>query len=1200
VGVFSSIEVLLTIVLASIISIFFLFKKFKELQGRSNSCVLSKDWSAWGECSRNCGNEGWQFSTRTVLQLESQGGDPCRVQDMLRSQSCPGNNAQCGKACVPGNPDLYTWSSCPTCTIPGELPTQWKVVPPLSSATTGGQDCQISDVFFSRTCDQVTQACPPDIDCKLEFYASSSCALGPCENTGQTGLQFLYFRIAQQKSGRGKECDFRQLVQVVQCSDNTQVCDCNAGGASDWGSFSECNASCGPGISAALRKTPSPNCPNVSFTVCSYTACENNTCVPPSIDLVRAECYLLCAGLPTSTLAAGFCSTSSIFTEVCGNFLTGQGCAEPQDCSFSSWSAFGQCPQACDPQNLLGTVSERQRYIVRPSRGGGRSCDDPSFITQDFEPCANWVNVSYSAYDIETNNFVASVSLAQCFPQVCSYSDWYSITSCQNPIGCSNSNNPFGTITYNRSITSVADNCSTDPNFYLSYSNCSLPACIQCLWSDSVNITDGVRSFWCAQESMSTAFIPNILVSQTNITGVTCDQYQKSCSANENDPLVPGTLGTCSSFYWTCPSVDQCPADSLGRVCSGNGEFEYYFQNGSISCRCACFPQYSGPSCSTYEGSCPIASASGLVCNGMGDCLPSGTGFSCSCFNPLNTSSDCSGNNSDVGDRGWCWIFGTVKSSLPNDKAVTLKKLLGAQRISQQFTFESCTMLSFQSQQLAQLLSSSFIESYTNVYLTTPTNLNFLVGAAPNVLTASTLSINSACLEGVIEPFSPPNLIASVSQFQRNNYYSQINDITTQELLLALGYEVPQDEIVGGTTINSNYLSFKPVQELNYVPISVASPLYYNTFIDPNVNAAPIGNVRSALSISQYFTPSLSGNVFTPNTPEEGTYTQVRWLTFNNFSRDSSNDTTFTQYIPGEAVGFATIDNETFSMNGAFTNSSVYNFYFQNAFTGNVFTWTQFYALRFDGSITKHFNDPAPLAEKLKVPFLTVTFPYLDDNPEKYPYSFPYAVNNNVPTGLQLTDNRMIVAMNMSASPSDESGITPPGDNPIVFPFTIPGFAQAYRFCNGASNQDCLATRVLWNPTESSFLGNETGSLELRSVRSSGGSVFTPPIVINGETILPGTPNLNPFSPCTAVYNQLSDESLNHPQCSTNFYSPRGLHSDTVYSLSSYNCTRSDGTNEPQHRLNPMASVFTCKLFQWFAKYGTGSAMPITISYSYN
>lgn len=1174
VGLLPTVEVFLTLCVVSFITIFFLYKKFKELQAKNNSCILSKDWSAYGVCSRNCGSDGWQFSTRSVVQLETKGGEPCKIEDMLRSQSCPGNALQCGKACVPGNPSVYTWSSCPTCTRPGELPTQYKIVPPLSPATTGGQDCQISDVFFSQTCNTVVQACPPDIDCELELYASSSCALGPCENTGQTGVQFLYFRVVQQQSGRGKECDFRDLVQVQACADNTQPCNCNSGNPNDWGAFSECNASCGPGIQASIRKVPLANCPNVSFTVCSYTSCENSTCVPPSIDLVRAECYLLCAGLPTSTLAPGFCSASSIFTAVCADLLTGgSGCAQPQDCSLSSWSNFSTCPQQCDPQNLFGTVTERTRYIVQPSQGGGKSCNDPSLVFQDFEPCANWVNISYTAYNTDTNNFQSSVSLAQCFPQVCSYSAWYSISSCQNPLMCSNSEYPFGQIILNRSITSGASGCSTDPTQYFSYSNCTLPACTSCLWSNTVLITNETRSFLCSQESVSVGFLPNTLVSQTNIAGVTCDDYQKSCSANESDNLVPGQQGTCSSFYFSCPQLAKCPIDASNRVCSGNGEYEYFFneQSGSFSCRCSCFPQYSGNSCSDYVGSCPIASVSGLMCNGMGSCVAQGSGFSCSCYNSLNTTSDCSGETNELVDHGWCWINETVKSTLPNEKAVVLKKLLGAQRISNQFSFESCTELALHSQQLSQVLATSFSVPFTNVFLSVPTNLKFNVGVSQTVQQTSTLSINSAFLEGIVQPFSPPNLVASLSLYHLDYYYSNFNDITAQEILLALGYGIPSSETIGNQSVSSNYLSFKPVLDSNAIPVSIASPLYFTTYIDPNLSLQSYGTVQSQ-SLSQYFLPSVSGNVFTPGTPEQGTYTQIRWLTFNSFSRDTISG--FKTYVDQREnfsnLSFSYIQEEKYTMGGAFNAWNLNVDYSDGSGGGNDIGFEQRLQVQLLGEITKHFNDPNPLTEKLKVNNLTITFPYLEA--EKFSYSYNLGTET-------YTDNRMIAMTNFYESLFDATAPVLPRRNYFIY-------------CNGLANADCLARRVLWNPKDSgyNFLQDETQPLTLNSIRFTSAPVGS--VGPNGIPIAKFA-----YDPCSSrANNSLYEETLNHPECSTNFQDFRGLFSDTKYSLSSYNCNNGQG----QHRTNPMGSIFTCKLFQWFAKYGQGSAMPITISYSYD
>jgi hypothetical protein len=93
----------------------------------------------------------------------------------------------------------------------------------------------------------------------------------------------------------------------------------------------------------------------------------------------------------------------------------------------------------------------------------------------------------------------------------------------------------------------------------------------------------------------------------------------------------------------------------------------------------------------------------------------------------------------------------------------------------------------------------------------------------------------------------------------------------------------------------------------------------------------------------------------------------------------------------------------------------------------------------------------------------------------------------------------------------------------------------------------------------------------------------------------------------TPLGNSLVDESLNHPECTVNYIDiDQTPAQNPILSLSSYECKpvqQIDPTQPTEvglHRTNPLGTVFTCKLFQWFVKYGKGSSMPIVVSYNYN
>jgi hypothetical protein len=480
---------------------------------------------------------------------------------------------------------------------------------------------------------------------------------------------------------------------------------------------------------------------------------------------------------------------------------------------------------------------------------------------------------------------------------------------------------------------------------------------------------------------------------------------------------------------------------------------------------------------------------------------------------------------------------------------LNLKKLLGAQRLSSQFSAESCTQLSAQSQELLTVLQTSFTNNYSQVYLTIPKNYDFNLGSSPQILSSRALSISSANLEGVIQSLSPPNLILN-----NRTYYSSVNDLTSQQILLALGYSLPADEIIGAFTLSGNYLSFKPVKVAHSSPVTVESPLYFTTFIEPAFQQLQQSLTVPLATTGLIIGPQI-GNVLTPDVPFASTFTQVRWLSFEDFTGYADK--------PVEQSGVFFVPNENWSFKGAFSAQSLMLVDAQSF-------WAQYLTVSLYGSITKFFNDPSPTSMKRTVQEYTITFPYLEEEfPEKFPYTFPYSR-----TPGPYTDNRIIVRTNEGTDPDTAA----------------PTSLQPYQECDANKNMDCLGTRMAWDTP--SFLLNETNSLTFRSLRQN--------TRIAGNWYFNQCNSANP-----PLGNGGNDETLNHCECTQGYTFLGQGQNETRVILSIYNCFRevipalNINLNNGQHRANPLGSIFTCKMFQWFTKHGKGSAMPITISYNY-
>ena len=629
-------------------------------------CTPEKTWGPYGDCTRNCAG-GFKYRTRAIEFMANHGGANCLESDLLQSISC-NDDIPCGVNCIPGDPADFQWGNCPPCSK-GVKPLQWKTVLPLKEATYMGQDCDIDEVIMVRECEGNIPPCPPDIDCQLSAYAESTCS-APCGS----GTKYIFSSISVLPQGDGQQCDLGQLVQQASCYEGS--CNC----APFTGTFSECNAACGPGIKVMFRPPGgNPNCPYISITSCEFTPCPNDTCTAPSVDFVQSLCYMQCAGLPFPEIDPQICFSQSILDAVCGGIFNND-CQEPRDCSLSSFSDFSECNATCSAAEPYGGIRTRIRTIVDPGNTGGISCLDKVFI--DTEPCNNRVPVSYSAFNEITESYIQSVSAPQCSTNGCSLSAWYSITGFQGGCGAC-------TQVWNRSLTFIGnvDQCPTDPSAYYSVSTCCgknlnipgrvtcglLPACSSCVW-DSVNNV----SFRCPTIDDGVIYRQVRLLSNSNNPNVDCNTAGFEClygKTSSGNPYYGNSQFSCSSYRYSCTSGQNqylCPQGCNGSFCNGNGTPKYSVSNNiTVSCECICHPGFYGVACENSLDRCPIASFSQLECNGLGSC--SGV---CVCDNPFDTTDDCTGSSTS-----WCWIYGNLSGSLQNSANTnvveTIRKLLG-------------------------------------------------------------------------------------------------------------------------------------------------------------------------------------------------------------------------------------------------------------------------------------------------------------------------------------------------------------------------------------------------------------------------------------------------------------------------------------------------------------------------------------------
>lgn len=631
--------------------------------GKVDCAFASWKTANYGPCSSVC--HGVQYATLSVIREAMNGGKECNPLDAIRSQSC-NTSVDCNQSCIPGDPSRIPWTACPICISSEIYPVQWKIIPPLQPATNGGTDCRLEDVLQTRPCEGFIPACQPNVDCVFAPYSITACNV-LCGSGTQNVLQ----SVSVFPEGNGTPCNPAFLTLQQSCYVD---CEC----LSFDGTFTTCNAACGLGIEARYQAGQPSTCSSIETRSCMITECENTTCSAPSVEYIQALCVLSCSGYPLPAFADGVCSTSAMMTTICAAGGAFDPCADPRDCSLSSWSSYSQCSiPLCSTARQDGGTQTAVRSIIANAVGGGVQCiDEVMLITQ---PCNAWASVTYEAYNTVTGTFASSVSDPQCTQSAdCEYSAFYSVSTCSAP--CQGT----GSITYFRSVTQFPDSpfsgrqCDLSPQNLTSYSNCTnSEACKPCIWYSPDN-DPGSFTFQCQYGEVGWKSEYVSLASNSNDTD--CFTTGSTCTFN-NTPItsegVTYTNGkedgvyrtlTCKAYGDVCSGFSKCPAPA-NLVCNGQG---VPVTVGS-TCTCECYEGWSGIACESFSGTqCPAGSNT-QPCSGVGVCNL--TNGSCTCPNGDTT------NNCSAQALAWCWVYTdyVMDNCAPvSDFSWPMRKLMGA------------------------------------------------------------------------------------------------------------------------------------------------------------------------------------------------------------------------------------------------------------------------------------------------------------------------------------------------------------------------------------------------------------------------------------------------------------------------------------------------------------------------------------------
>jgi hypothetical protein len=192
-------------------------------------CQLS-DWTAWGTCSKTCGN-GTSTSTREIVRNATHGGAACSLE-VLKSSHC--EDEVCDQDCLMGNWTNAT-SGCPvTCGFGMMKRTRIIEQHPIHT----GKACGASEGVVECN----TQECP--VNCNIGDWGDYL----HCSHSCGGGAQIRTRTIRNDAHYGGQECP--GTLESLPCNDEPCAIDCQWSHFEEW---SDCDKSCGLGHKTRTR-----------------------------------------------------------------------------------------------------------------------------------------------------------------------------------------------------------------------------------------------------------------------------------------------------------------------------------------------------------------------------------------------------------------------------------------------------------------------------------------------------------------------------------------------------------------------------------------------------------------------------------------------------------------------------------------------------------------------------------------------------------------------------------------------------------------------------------------------------------------------------------------------------------------------------------------------------------------------------------
>ncbi|CAD7936493.1 unnamed protein product [Amoebophrya sp. A120] len=364
-------------------------------------CQFS-DWSAWSECSAECGG-GEKLRTRSILAHATNGGKICEG-DLQETAGC-NMLVQCGDDCQIS--DWQAWSECSATCGTGQKSRQRYVLKPASNGKPCHGEKEI-DLVEMGQCDSGVMC--DALECHWEQWGAWSDCSASC-NGHQSRTRVLKpggghsLCPASDDTSEVRGCNLYDAKMDLDspCAAGSNAEDCVDGRWGEWTTFGACSVSCGTGWQKRDRTI------QVAANYCGepvvgrseeFKHCEEREChgelgkdAPVDCELSEwtafSECSSDCNGYQRRIRTVAV--TAKNGGRPCEGVLDqAQQCntdcpaSDSKDCVLSDWSDYSECTAKCSG----GTRRKTRKIVMLPS-GDGKGCDPALAVVEscNAEPC---------------------------------------------------------------------------------------------------------------------------------------------------------------------------------------------------------------------------------------------------------------------------------------------------------------------------------------------------------------------------------------------------------------------------------------------------------------------------------------------------------------------------------------------------------------------------------------------------------------------------------------------------------------------------------------------------------------------------------------------------------------------------------------------------------------------------------------------